>query len=103
LRILHRHKISLLKGVEFNQMAHVKILSDYTSGNQPNLLHILGDEQGDIHIWVTKSDPTDRTVRIAASGTRHSHKVREAFNNLIAVYQEELKTTNQALLRAMND
>jgi hypothetical protein len=84
-------------------MKHIKILSDYTSGNQPNLLHILNDDQGDIHIWVTRSDPTDRTVRIAASGTRHSHKVRQAFNELIKIYEEELATTNQALLRAMND
>jgi hypothetical protein len=82
-------------------MKHIKILSDYTSGNQPNLLHVVADDQGDFHLWITKSDPNDRTVRIAASGTRHSAKVREAFNNLVKVYEEELETTNQALLRAV--
>ncbi len=72
-------------------MKSIRILSDYTPADKPNVLTILQDDQGDIHIsmYEEKHDG-ERGVRIASSGTRHSPKVREALRKLIEVYQEEL-------------
>jgi hypothetical protein len=72
-------------------MKKVQILSDYTSEDEPNFLQLICDEQGDIHINLLKYSDTERGVRIATSGTRHSNKVREAFYNLINVIEEESK------------
>jgi hypothetical protein len=70
----------------------IRILSDYTPESKPNILTIHADDQGDIHIsmFEAKRSEGERGVRIAASGTRHSPRVREAFRALILAYQEEL-------------
>jgi hypothetical protein len=72
-------------------MKKVQILSDYTSEDEPNFIQLIQDEQGDIHINLFKYSNTERGVRIAASGTRHSNKVREEIYNLIKVIEEESK------------
>jgi hypothetical protein len=64
-------------------MKHIKILSDYSAGSHPNLLHVMHDDQGDVHVWTTICDEYDGSIRIATSGTRHSPEVRIAFYNLI--------------------
>lgn len=73
-------------------MKTVRFLSDYTSVDEPNILTIHSDEQGDIHIsmYEDNEDGCEKGVRIAISGTRYSPKVREAFLNLINVYENEL-------------
>lgn len=70
----------------------VRILSDYTPADKPNILTIHADDQGDIHIsmFEGKKSEGERGVRIAASGTRHSPRVREAFRDLMQAYEEEL-------------
>lgn len=72
-------------------MKKVKIISDYTSLEEPNFLQLIRDEQGDVHIHMFRYSDSERGVRIAASGTRHSQKVREAFYHLIQVLEEENK------------
>jgi hypothetical protein len=73
-------------------MKTIRILSDYTPANKPNILTIHQDDQGDIHLSMFESERHggERGVRIAASGTRHSPRVREAFRQLIEAYQKEL-------------
>lgn len=69
-------------------MKHIRLLSDYTSVQNPNYLNIIRDGQGDVHIHVYRGDEKERGVRIAASGTRHHRKVREAFYALIEALEE---------------
>lgn len=72
-------------------MEIIRILSDYTPSDQPNLLLIIADDQGDIHINLHKDVRNDeRGVRIAASGTRHSVRVRRAWQAFIKAYKEEI-------------
>jgi hypothetical protein len=69
----------------------IRILSDYTSTSEPNILHIVYDDQGDVHISLFKSKGNDESgVRIAASGSRHTSRVSKAFWELINAYKEEL-------------
>lgn len=70
-------------------MERIVILSDYSAIESPNSLSIVYDEQGDVHIGLYESQEREG-VRIAASGTRHSGRVRKAFWNLIQAYKEEL-------------
>lgn len=84
----------------------VRILSDYTPVEKPNILTIYADDQGDIHIsmFEGKKSEGERGVRIAASGSRHSPKLREAFRNLMAAYEEELENEHcRSELRELND
>jgi hypothetical protein len=76
-------------------LKHIKILSDYTSVEQPNILHINYDEQGDIHVWTyCNKENEDNAVRLARSGSRHrglnSVRIWKAFQELIDAYEEEL-------------
>jgi hypothetical protein len=70
----------------------IRILSDYTNESRPNVLTIIQDDQGDVHIglYAGSKGIGESGVRIAASGTRHSSRVRAAFYALIKAYQEEL-------------
>jgi len=68
----------------------IKILSDYTSVEEPNSLKIIADDQGDFHVSLVECNDDERGIRIAQSGSRHSPRVREALRNLVNVYQEEL-------------
>lgn len=84
----------------------VRILSDYTPADKPNILTILADDQGDIHISMYEGKKSDgeRGVRIAASGSRHSPRVREAFRAFIEAYEEELASERcRAELKELND
>ncbi len=77
-------------------MEHIRILSDYTSEKEPNILHILYDDQGDIHIWTYCGNDNDKSIRLARSGSRHrginSVKIWKALQALIEAYQEELNS-----------
>lgn len=84
----------------------VRILSDYTPVDNPNILTIIADDQGDIHISMFEGmkHSGERGVRIAASGSRHSHKVRDAFRALIEAYEEELESEKcKPELKELND
>lgn len=84
----------------------VRILSDYTPTDKPNILTIFADDQGDIHISMFEGKKADgeHGVRIAASGSRHTHRVREAFRNLLLAYKEELEDDRcRSELRELND
>ncbi len=73
-------------------MKRITILSDYTSEEKPNLLTIILDDQGDIHISMHKDTDDERGVRLATSGSRHkSKRVWKAFRELIEAYEEELQ------------
>jgi hypothetical protein len=77
-------------------MERIKILSDYTPTEKPNVLTLIYDDQGDVHISLYEGSKDkefgtgEKGVRIAASGTRHSGRVRKAFYDLIKAYKEEL-------------
>ncbi len=71
-------------------MHKIKILSDYSSIDNPNFLVIIRDDQGDIHINIIENDEDHCGIRIVADGTRHSVKVRQAFYALIEAYEKEL-------------
>lgn len=73
------------------EMKRVQVLSDYTSEDEPNLLQLIRDEQGDVHITLSRHHKSERGVRVAASGTKYSAKVREAFYHLIDVIEKEAK------------
>lgn len=85
-------------------MNQVKIISDYTPTDAPNVLTLTYDDQGDVHISIYKSrDNDERGIRIAASGTRHTGRVRKAFWDLIEAYNEELADEHcNRDLRAIN-
>lgn len=70
-------------------MNRVRIVSDYTPLDNPNLLNIIRDEQGDIHINMIQNSDSERGVRVALSGTRYTHKVREALYNLVKALEDE--------------
>jgi hypothetical protein len=70
-------------------MKRIRLLSDYTSTDEPNYLNIIRDDQGDIHVNVYIGHETERGIRIAASGTRHSRNVREAFYRLVDALELE--------------
>jgi hypothetical protein len=81
----------------------IKILSDYTSADDPNILTVFTDDQGDIHISLFQGNDDESGVRIAASGTRHTPRVREALRNLVKAYEEELKDPHcNPILKALN-
>jgi len=68
----------------------VKILSDYTPADQPNILNIYADDQGDFNLFIFNGNDDASGVRIAASGTRYNERVRAALRNLFEVMQTEL-------------
>lgn len=70
-------------------MKMIDVQSDYTSDDKPNILRIIKDDQGDIHISVMKLDPSERGIRIAVSGTRHKFGVRKAFYDLVEAIEKE--------------
>lgn len=70
-------------------MKKVQINSDYTSLDEPNFLQLIRDDQGDVHIRLLEYSDSERGVRVAASGTRFSPKVREALYHLIDVLEED--------------
>jgi hypothetical protein len=79
-------------------MAHIKIMSDYTGVQNPNVLHVMLDDQGDIHIWTyipkENKDNNESSIRLAQSGSRHksmnSVNIWKAFQALVKAYEEEL-------------
>ena len=83
-------------------LTNIKILSDYTNEDEPNFLQIIKDNQGDFHLNIVRLNDSERGVRIANSGSRHSPKVREALLHLMKVYQEELETTRNEALLSLN-
>lgn len=70
-------------------MKRVRVVSDYTSLDEPNVLNLIRDDQGDIHISMVRNSDSERGVRVAVSGTRYSHKVREALYNLVQALEDE--------------
>lgn len=90
-------------------MAHIKILSDYSSASNPNVLHIMYDDQGDIHIWTyCDTDNDDQSIRLANTGSRHKGdskpRLWKAVRELIEAYQEGLNEPHcHPDLKALND
>lgn len=72
-------------------MKRTKIVSDYTPLDEPNQLNIIRDSQGDIHLNMVTNSGSERGVRVAVSGTRYSHNVRQALYNLIEALEKEKK------------
>lgn len=75
-------------------MRRLKLLSDYTSLDTPNVLTLIQDDQGDFHVSLYEGAKSqgERGIRIAASGTRYSPKVRQAFAALMLTLEEELSS-----------
>jgi len=68
----------------------MKLLSDYTSEEEANVLSIQEDKQGDIHIRIIEMNDDEQGVRLSCSGSRYSPKIRNAFQHLLQVYKEEI-------------
>jgi hypothetical protein len=72
----------------------VKILSDYTPNESPNILTMSLDDQGDINITLFEGSKNnlfpENGIRIAASGTRHSPEARQAFIKFMEEYKKAI-------------
>lgn len=85
-------------------MRRVKLISDYTPLEEPFYLDIIKDDQGDVYITpVNKSE--ESSVRIAASGTRYSHKVRDLLYKLIQAIEDETSEKGKVkrIMKALED
>jgi hypothetical protein len=70
----------------------IKLLSDHTSVDKPNILTLTMDTQGDIHISSYKEDDNENGISIVTVGSRYSKEVRMAFTNLVTVIEKQLKS-----------
>jgi hypothetical protein len=70
----------------------INILSDSTvwGGVNYNLLRILVDDQGDIHIGMLRYHTQERGVRVASSGSRYSTDFRFELYRFMEAYIEEI-------------
>jgi len=75
----------------------VKILSDYTPSDydQANYLHVIMDEDNDIHFSTQISNDRERGIRIAMSGTRYSNEFRNACRDFYKACLKEIQETNR--------
>ena len=83
-------------------MITIKLLSDYTTGPTPNILQIIRDDQGDIHVKMIERDEQSSGVRIAAEGTRYTPAIRKAFYALIEAMVKELSEEKNVDLVEIN-
>jgi len=91
-------------GIKMIDFPIVKILSDYTPSEfkQANFLHIIMDEDNDIHLRTEINSKKESGVRVAMSGTRYSNEFRNACRDFYKACLKEIKETNRSDLIECN-